>query len=80
MNSSLINAAARLTPVGGWMGRLLVQAGSQFLQSAYSQDQELEADTLGIRLVAAAGFDSRAAIRMLNRVKAFIRPIGALRM
>ena len=69
VNSSLINAAARVTPVGGWMGRLLVQVGSQFLQSAYSQDQELEADALAIRLVAAAGYDPRAAIRMLNRLK-----------
>ena len=76
LNSSLINAAARATPVGGWLGRLLVQAGSQFLHSAYSQDQELEADKLGTRLAAAAGFDPRAAIHMLNRLKGLSTSAG----
>ena len=69
VNSTVLQAAARATPVGGWMGKILVQAGSRFLNNVYSQDQELEADTLGARLAAAARFDARGAIRMLHRLQ-----------
>jgi len=55
--------------VGGIMGRLLFGAGSKFLHSAYSQDQELEADELGARLSAASGYDPRAAFDMLRRLQ-----------
>ena len=77
VSSSVISAAALATPVGGWMGRLLVRAGSHFLQHAYSQDQELEADRLGAQLAAAAGFNPLAAIRMLNRLKGLSASDGA---
>jgi predicted Zn-dependent protease len=32
----------------------------QFLETAYSRDHELEADRLGVRLSAAAGYDPEA--------------------
>lgn len=73
VNSTVVNAAtqsvARVAAIGGLMGRLLFGAGSKFLHSAYSQDQELEADELGARLSAASSYDPRAALRMLERLK-----------
>jgi len=42
----------------GALGRL----GVQFLERAYSQENELRADTLGVRLAAAAGYDAGGAI------------------
>ena len=51
------------------MGRLLLQAGSQFLNRTYTRDQELEADALGSQLAGAAGFDPQGAINVLTRLK-----------
>ena len=44
--------------------------GVQWLERAYSQDQEYEADELGGRLMRAAGFDPAGAVRMLERLGA----------
>ena len=44
--------------------------GVQWLERAYSQDQEYEADELGGRLMRAAGFDPAGSIRMLARLGA----------
>ena len=47
--------------------------GVQWLERAYSQDQEYEADELGGRLMRAAGFDAAGAVRMLERLRALER-------
>ena len=44
--------------------------GVQWLEKAYSQDQEYEADELGGRLMRAAGVDPAGSIRMLERLGA----------
>jgi len=49
------------------LSRWVVSAGWSLLSSAYSQDQELDADEFGARLAAAAGYDPRGAIRALSR-------------
>ncbi|MCY3602939.1 MAG: flavin reductase, partial [Chloroflexi bacterium] len=49
--------------------------GVQWLEKAYSQDQEYEADELGGRLMRAAGFDPAGSIRMLERLGA-LEPRG----
>ena len=41
---------------------------SKGLELAYSQDEEFEADELGVLLMRAAGFDPAGAIRMLQCV------------
>jgi len=69
VNSTVVNAAARAVPIGGAVGKLLVQTGSQFLSSAYSQDHELEADEFGLRLSRAAGFEPAAATQMMRRLQ-----------
>jgi len=54
----------------------LAQAGTRFLKSAYSQDMELEADTLAVRLVTAAGCDTGAPAKLLTRLSELNRPAG----
>jgi predicted Zn-dependent protease len=57
--------AARAGPLGGW----LREKGMALLQSAYSQDDEQDADELGVRLAIAAGFAPAAAIMLLERIE-----------
>jgi len=57
--------AARAGPLGGW----LRQKGIVLLQSAHSQDNEQEADELGLHLAAAAGFAPGGAIALLQRIE-----------
>ena len=57
--------AARAGPLGGW----LRQKGMVLLQSAHSQDSELEADEQGLRLATAAGFAPGGAIALLQRIE-----------
>jgi putative metalloprotease len=69
VNSTLVNTAARAVPIGGMVGKVIVQAGSNLLSAAYSQDHELEADSFGLRLARAAGFDEAAGITMMRRLQ-----------
>lgn len=69
VNSTVVNTATRAIPVGGLMGRLLLGASSKAMHSAYSQAQELEADELGARVGAAAGYMPGGALSMLRRLK-----------
>jgi predicted Zn-dependent protease len=57
--------AARAGPLGGW----LRDRGMALLQSAHSQDNEQEADELGLHLMAAAGFAPGGAIALLQRIE-----------
>ena len=63
-------------------GRLAVDATSLLQDvalSGYSQDQELEADQLGIRYVIRAGFDPTAALGLLDDFARFDNPSPFLR-
>ncbi len=68
VTNSAISMASRVGPargaLGGWLGRV----GVRFLETAYSRDQELEADRLGLRLTIAAGFDPKASITLFKRL------------
>ncbi|MHC4174181.1 MAG: M48 family metallopeptidase [Planctomycetota bacterium] len=68
VSNSAIAAASRAAPVRGLLAGWLRRAGVQFLESAYSQDMESEADKLGVRLTAAAGYDPHAAVQLLRRL------------
>ena len=64
------------------MGRLAVDAASVLANVAatgYSQDQELEADQLGIRYVIRAGFRPQAALEQLKDFERFDSPTPFLR-
>jgi predicted Zn-dependent protease len=66
--NSAVSAASRAAPVRGALGAWLGTVGVRVLQTAYSRDQELEADRLGIRLTAAAGYDPQASIQLFARL------------
>ena len=68
VSNSAIAAASRAAPVRGVLAGWLRRVGVQFLESAYSQDMESEADKLGVRLTAAAGYNPRAAVQLLGRL------------
>ena len=63
-------------------GRLAVDAAGMLrdvANSGYSQEQELEADQLGIRYVIRAGFDPNAALALLDDFGRFDTPWPFLR-
>jgi len=60
--------AARAAPVSGALGAWLHTVGLRFLETAYSRDQELEADNLGVRLGMAAGYRSQACMELFSRL------------
>ena len=72
--NSAIAVGAGAAPIHGLGASLLSRVGIKFLQSAYSQDIELEADALASRLVAAAGYDPGAATQLLARLSELSRP------
>lgn len=63
---SAVSVASNLpsfrTAVSGWVRRV----GTSALQSAYSQDHELDADAWAICLSRAAGFDAGGGIELLS--------------
>jgi beta-barrel assembly-enhancing protease len=68
MTSSLLAGALSRLPVGGFVGRSVIQLVTSLLNQGYSRDQELEADQFGVRLARAAGFDPQGAVRLLLRL------------
>jgi predicted Zn-dependent protease len=43
--------------------------GVEWLERAYSHEQEFEADDLGVLLTRAAGFDTAGAVRLFERLR-----------
>ncbi len=66
--NTAVTVVSRAAPVRGALGGWLKTVGIQFLQTAYSRDQELEADRLGVRLVVAADFHPEGAMQLLSRL------------
>jgi len=80
VSNSAIATASRAAPVRGLLGGWLRRVGVQFLESAYSQDLESEADKLGVRLTAAAGYDPHAAVQLLGRLAKLNSPTSQLNL
>ena len=74
ITNSAIAVGAKTLPIRGLVASWLGQVGVKFLQSAYSQDIELEADRLGARLAAAGGYDTGAPAQLLARLSELSRP------
>jgi predicted Zn-dependent protease len=74
ITNSAIAVGSRATPIRGLLASWLGRVGMKFLESAYSQDLELEADTLGARLVAVAGYDPHAPMQLLSRLSELSQP------
>jgi predicted Zn-dependent protease len=68
ISNSAISFGATAIAVRGALASWVGRVGVKFLESAYSQDLELEADRLGVRLVGAAGYDSGGPERLLLRL------------
>jgi predicted Zn-dependent protease len=76
VSNSAINIASRVGPGRGPLSNWLRHVGVQFLESAYSRDMETEADRLGVRLVAAAGFDPQGGAKLFARLAKLGAPGG----
>jgi len=68
ISSSAIAVGSGATPIRGLLAGWLRTVGVKFLESAYCQDMELEADTLGARLAVAAGYNPDAPSQLLCRL------------
>jgi predicted Zn-dependent protease len=68
-NTMIRATLGRLTPVDGLLGQPIVGLAATLLNQGYSQDNELEADRVGVQLAGHAGFDPTAAIRLFARMR-----------
>ncbi len=66
--NSAVSAVSRIAPARGVLGTWLKRVGVCFLETAYSRDQELDADRLAVRLVDAAGYDPRAGMALFRNL------------
>lgn len=71
--NSLIKIISNLGPAG-----ITRQTLAKLLTSTYSQDQELEADIFGSRIIAAAGYDHGAAAAFMERMQQRPGPEGGM--
>ena len=68
LGQKVITAATLATPATRSLAPWVRQVGLQWLEKAYSREQEFEADELGGRLMRAAGFDPLGAVRVLEKL------------
>jgi len=78
ISNSAIAVASRAASIRGALSGWLRKVGVKFLESAYSQDMESEADLLGVRLVAAAGYDPDAFVQLFTRLAKLKSPPSEL--
>jgi len=50
-------------------GGILTDIGTQIIHTAYTRDEEREADSLGLDYMMSAGFDPQGAIRLQRKLK-----------
>jgi predicted Zn-dependent protease len=74
ITSSAIAVGAKAAPIRGLLAGWLRGVGVKVVKSTYSQDLELEADTLGAHLAAAAGYDPHAPMQLLSRLSKLSQP------
>lgn len=68
LSSSLVQAMKKAGHLRAATGSL-AKIGVQFLERAYSRENEFRADQFGVRLVSAAGFDAGGAIDLFLRLE-----------
>jgi beta-barrel assembly-enhancing protease len=76
-NGWVLAAAGRAVRLS-WAGSLLLQQATEMVHKAYSRDQELDADLLGVQLSQSAGFDPHGGKRLLCRLQANAVPDSPL--
>ncbi len=70
LRQTAYSAASVLTPGRGVIAPWLQRIGIEWLERAYSREQELEADALAVLLTRAGGFDPYGALRLFERLRA----------
>lgn len=70
LTQTAMSAASLASPAARTLAPWIRKVGRQWLERAYSRDNELQADELGGLLMRAAGFDPSAAVRLLRRFQA----------
>lgn len=78
MQGLMVQTAGRLMPLRGLVGGLVFSQAAELVMKAYSRDQELDADLLGVKLSHSAGLDPRGASRLLVRMSAVPTTSGTL--
>jgi predicted Zn-dependent protease len=68
MRDFAVTAASRVAPAPGVVAGWVKKVSIQYLESSYSQDLEFQADSLGVRLMEAAGFSPQVSIKLLQRL------------
>jgi predicted Zn-dependent protease len=79
LKQQVVSVAARVSPGQGALASWIRHVGFRSLERAYSQDEEYEADELGLLLMRAGGFDPAGAARALQRLARLDRkadPLG----
>ena len=69
LRQAALAAASMAAPGRGTIGPWLRKVGVEWLERAYSHEQEFEADDLGVLLTRAAGFDTAGAVRLFERLR-----------
>ncbi len=64
----MIGIISNLSPGRGVLNSAVKNILTKFLYSAYTQDQELEADAFGIKIIDAAGFPPEAAVSAIRKL------------
>ena len=77
ISSCAISATSRIAPGHGVLSGWLQKMGLQFLESAYSQEMEFEADRFGVRLADAARYDKSGSMRLLTRLANLNKSTGS---
>ncbi|MHC5074840.1 MAG: M48 family metallopeptidase [Planctomycetota bacterium] len=68
VSNSAISIAAGALPARSALAGWLVKVGANFFEKAYSRERELQADELGIRLAAAAGYDMDEGLKFISQL------------
>jgi Zn-dependent protease with chaperone function len=74
MSNFAIATASRAVPVRGVLTGWIKKVGVQYLENAYSQDMESQADLLAVLLIDAAGYNPDTSIKLLRRLEKINSP------
>jgi predicted Zn-dependent protease len=69
MTTKSLSVISNAIRAGGVIGNMAKQTLTSLIESNYSQENELHADYIGVKLMTSAGYDPQASARMLQRLK-----------